>query len=120
VEDGPGTTNQDTGPSHFDTKKKGTGEYVEDRTRAEHDPLYEGERDEKAGKEPLLLPGQWDENGNPEYTRVRNFGLNKDASGQNRGNAPAPQNPDEAAVRKERIPASHQKIVKEYFEVVEE
>ncbi len=119
VEDGPGTTNQDSGPSHFDTSKKGTGEYVDDRTKSKYERMYEGQR-ENVGKDPVYLQSQWDENGNPQYTRVRNFGLNKDATGKNAPNQIVSQNQDESAVRKERVPPSHQKIVKEYFEAIEE
>ena len=120
VEDGPGTTNQDSGPSHFDTGKKKNGEYIEDRTRADYERRYQGERNQ-AGKDPLFLQSQWDENGNPQYTRVRNFGLKKDGTNTNgAGEGVAKQNQDESAVRKERVPASHQQIVKRYFEAIEE
>ena len=118
VEDGAGTTNKDAGPSHFDTTKKGKGEYVEDRTKAEYERLYEGER-ENAGKDPLYLESQWDKNGNPQYTRVRNFGLDKDSSLKNRSAQPSGQNQDESAIRKERVPPSYQAIVKKYFEQIE-
>ncbi len=118
VEDGAGTTNKDTGPSRFDTTKKGTGEYVEDRTKAEYERLYEGQR-ENAGKDPLYLESQWDENGNPQYTRVRNFGLDKDSTLKNGALQPSGQNQNESAVRKERVPPSYQQIVKKYFENIE-
>ena len=119
VEDGPGTTNQDSGPSSFDTKKKGTGEYMEDKTKAEYERQYEGQR-ENAGKDPLYLQSQWDENGNPQYTRVRNFGADKDSAVRGSANAASGQNQEESAVRKERVPPSHEQIVKEYFEAIEE
>ena len=119
VEDGPGTTNKDAGPSHFDTTKKGTGKYVEDRTKAEYDRLYEGQR-ENVGKDPLYIESQWDENGEPKFTRVRNFGLDKDSTFKNGPQQQAGQNQDESAIRKERVPPSYQKIVKEYFETIED
>ncbi len=119
VEDGPGTTNKDAGPSHFNTTKKGTGEYMEDRTKAGYDRIYEGER-ENVGKDPLYLESQWDENGNPQYTRVRNFGLDKDSTLENGAPQPSGQNQDESAIRKERVPPAYQKIVKRYFDVIEQ
>jgi hypothetical protein len=120
IEDGPGTTNQDTGPSRFSTKKKEKSEYVEDRTKSEYERKYQGERTD-AGKEPVFLESHWDENGDPQYTRVRNFGKQNDPGNQpGDGRNVAKQNQDESAVRKERIPASHQQIVKEYFEAIEE
>lgn len=118
VEDGPGTTNKDAGPSHFNTTKKGTGEYVEDRTKAEYDRLYEGQR-ENVGKDPLYIESQWDENGEPKFTRVRNFGLDKETNLKNGSQQPTVQNEDESAIRKERVPPSYQKIVKRYFEIIE-
>jgi hypothetical protein len=119
VEDGPGTTNKDAGPSHFNTTKKGTGEYVEDRTKAGYDRLYEGER-ENVGKDPLYIESQWDENGEPKFTRVRNFGLDKDPALKNGSQQPSDQNQDESVIRKERVPPSYQEIVKKYFDTIEE
>ena len=120
VQDGPGTTNQDAGPSQFDTAKKSKEEYVEDRTRADYERRYQGERTQ-AGKDPLFLESQWDEDGNPQYTRVRHFGRQQDIPNKNgAGRNIAEQNQNESAVRKERIPASHQQIVKKYFEAIEE
>jgi hypothetical protein len=115
VEDGPGTTNKDSGPSHFDTKKKGTGEYVEDRTKSKYEQLYEGQR-EKVGKDPLYLQTHWNENGDPSYTNVRNFGINKDPSLTGNAEGLSNQSDQESVVRKERVPPSYQEIVKKYFE----
>jgi seryl-tRNA synthetase len=72
VDDGPGTTNEDVGPQHFDTKKKGISEYVEDRTKAQYEQLYQGQR-EKAGGEPLFLDGEWN-TGEAKQMRMRTFG----------------------------------------------
>lgn len=119
VEDGAGTTNQDTGPSHFDTKKKGKEEYVEDRTKAEYERLYEGQR-ENVGKDPLYLESQWNQEGDPKYTNVRNFGVEKETSTGTDSPGIGKQNQGESEVKKERVPPSHEKIVKEYFESIEE
>ena len=119
VEDGAGTTNQDTGPSHFDTKKKGNGQYMEDRTKAEYERLYGGQR-ENAGKDPVYLESQWNQEGDPQYTNVRNFGLDKEGGVGAPATTTGKQNQGESSVRKERVPPSHEKIVKEYFEAIEE
>ena len=119
VEDGPGTTNLDSGPSHFDTKKKGKEQYMEDRTKAQYERLYQGQR-ENAGKDPLYLESRWDNNGNPQYTNVRNFGLDKESASGSTGALSSKQNQGESAQKKERVPPSHEKIVKEYFEGIEE
>ena len=118
VEDGPGTTNQDTGPSTFDTKKKGQGKYVEDRTKAEYERLFQGER-QNAGKDPLFLENRWNQEGDPQFTNVRSFGVDKDAALTGSSGDSASQSQDESAVEKEKVPASYQKIVKEYFESIE-
>jgi hypothetical protein len=115
VEDGPGTTNKDSGPSHFDTKKKGTGEYAEDRTKSKYEQLYDGQR-ENVGKDPLYLQNHWNENGDPSYTNIRNFGVNKDPSLTGNADGLNNQSDQETAVRKERVPPSYQEIVKKYFE----
>jgi hypothetical protein len=116
VEDGPGTTNKDTGPSHFDTRKKDAkSESIEDRTRAEYEQIYSGQR-ENAGKDPVYLQNQWNENGDPGYTRVRNFGLNKDPLLNGTADGTVKRNDQESAVRKERVPPSYQEIVRKYFE----
>jgi hypothetical protein len=115
VDDGPGTTNQDSGPSHFDTRKKNPGEYMEDRTRAKYDQLYDGQR-ENVGKDPLYLQNQWNPNGDPGYTNVRNFGVNKDPQLDQLANGLTKQSNNESVIRKERVPPSYQEIVKKYFE----
>jgi hypothetical protein len=115
VDDGPGTTNQDSGPSHFDTHKKNPEEYVEDRTKAKYEQIYSGER-ENAGKDPLYLQNHWSENGDPAYTNVRNFGVNRDPQSDGLADGLVKQSQKESAVRKERVPPSYQEIVKKYFE----
>jgi hypothetical protein len=119
VEDGPGTTNKDSGPSRFDTTKKGKNEYVEDRTKSDYERLFRGQREE-VGNDPLYLQNRWNESGNPEYSRVRSFGAEKDSVLQ--GNSPLAgnQNQNESDIRKERVPPSYQEIVKKYFESIEE
>lgn len=119
VEDGPGTTNQDIGPHVFDTKKKGKGEYAEDRTKAEYENIYKGQR-EDAGSQPLFLSNPWDGSADPKYVPIRTFGANSDPtiSGSNAGTVP--QSKEEAEIRKEKIPASYQDIVKDYFESIQE
>jgi hypothetical protein len=118
VEDGPGTTNQDAGPSHFDTTKKEKQEYVEDRTKAGYEQKYDGQR-EDVGSDPLYLQSEWNKEGDPQYTRVRNFGLDKNVDTTGQATQPGAQNQNESAVRKERIPSSHKDIVKKYFEIIE-
>jgi hypothetical protein len=120
VEDGAGTTNKDSGPSHFDTTKKRQGEYMEDRTKAEYEQTYDGQREKDLGKDPLYLQNQWNDSGNPGYTRVRNFGLNKDPQLNGNAQPNAAQNKDESVIRKERVPPAYQKIVRDYFEKIEE
>lgn len=119
VDDGPGTTNQDIGPHAFDTKKKGKGEYAEDRTKAEYENIYKGQR-EDAGSEPLFLSNPWDGSADPKYVPIRTFGANSDPtiSGSHAGTVP--QSKEEAEIRKEKIPASYQDIVKDYFESIQE
>jgi len=120
VEDGPGTTNKDSGPSRFDTRKKNAkGEYVEDRTKTEFERLYDGQR-ENVGKDPLYLQNQWNENGDPGYTHVRNFGVNKNPVLNGAADGLTNQNDQESAVRKERIPPSYREIVKNYFETTDQ
>ena len=72
VEDGPGTTNKDMGPDHFDTKKQGPSDYTEDRTKAKYEQIYSGQR-EKAGKDPCFsaVNGMLEKS---RYVRVRTFG----------------------------------------------
>ena len=119
VEDGPGTTNQDIGPHVFDTKKKGKGEYAEDRTKAEYENIYKGQR-EDAGSEPLFLSNPWDGSADPKYVPIRTFGANSDPTISGSSAGTGPQSKEEAEIRKEKIPASYQDIVKDYFESIQE
>lgn len=119
VEDGPGTTNLDIGPHTFDTKKKGKSEYTEDRTKAEFDSIYKGQREE-VGKDPLYLQNQWTDNLDPKYTSIRSFGLNSDPKVTRSNAGTASQSAEESEIRKEKIPASFQEIVKDYFESIQE
>jgi hypothetical protein len=117
VEDGPGTTNLDIGPHRFDTKKTGKSEYAEDRTKAEYEKRYKGQRIE-AENESLFLNGKWNSSEESRYVRVRTFGLPSAAQVDGAGQAPAEQDPNESAISKEKIPASYQKLVKKYFESI--
>lgn len=119
VEDGPGTTNKDTGPNHFDTKKKGPSNYAEDKTKAEYEQLYKGQR-ENAGKDSLFLNSEWNQNGDPKFTQIRTLGeeSNPGITGGNGGTSA--QSSIESEVRKEKIPASYQQIVKKYFESIQQ
>ena len=119
VEDGPGTTNQDIGPHVFDTKKKKQGEYTQDRTKAGYENIYKGERQE-AGKDPLFLENQWNDSVDPKYTNIRTFGQNSDPNVTVSNPGDVTQNTAESEIRKEKVPASFQKIVKEYFESIQE
>jgi hypothetical protein len=119
VEDGPGTTNQDIGPHSFNTKKKGEGEYAEDRTKAKYEQIYKGEREE-AKSEPLFLDSHWNESGDPKYTTIRSFGLSSDLTMNGSSPKITTQSTEESEIRKEKIPASFQEIVKEYFESIQE
>jgi len=119
VEDGPGTTNFDAGPSTFSTEKKGKSEYVEDRTKAEYEQLYTGQR-EKVGSDPLLLNNHWSDTGEKRFVEVRTFGVNSDPKVQPGPSVVTGQNSGEGVVRKERIPAAYQDIVKKYFATIQE
>ena len=119
VEDGPGTTNTDIGPNKFDTTKQGKGEYAQDLTKAEYEQFYKGQR-EKAGSDPLLLDGQWDPQ-NARFTRIRTFGLDSE-SGATSGSSSdtVPQSGEESVIGKEKVPASYRKMVKKYFESIQQ
>ena len=117
VEDGPGTTNFDVGPQTFDTKKKKGEKYVEDRTKAEYEQLYEGQR-EKVGSDPLYLNSKWNSE-DAKYTRIRSFGLESESAVEAAPSEVARQNQNESEVRKERIPAAYRKMVKKYLESIE-
>ncbi|HSP07454.1 MAG TPA: hypothetical protein VLR94_09770, partial [Acidobacteriota bacterium] len=116
VEDGPGTTNKDVGPSKFDTHKQGKGQYMEDRTKAEYEQLYKGQR-EKAGSDPLFLNSQWDAE-NARFTRIRTFGVSSDTGTTGSSIESVAQSDEESVIRKEKIPASYRNLVKKYFESI--
>jgi len=118
VNDGPGTTNLDVGPQSFDTSKKTPGTSMEDRTKAEYEKSYKGER-EKAASDPLYLNSRWNDAGNPGYTRIRTFGLESSKESRNISSQPVSQDSDETQIQKEKVPASYRKIVKQYFESIE-
>lgn len=118
VDDGPGTTNKDVGPQKFDTHKQGKGEYAEDKTRAEYEQLYKGQR-EKAGSDPLFLNGQWDPE-NARYTKIRTFGLNSDTETSGGVRESVLQNDAESVIHKEKVPASYRNVVKKYFESIQQ
>lgn len=117
VDDGPGTTNQDVGPSTFDTKKKGESEYIEDRTKAEYEKLYQGQR-ENAGKEAFYLPSLVDPS-KAKYARVRIFGSDSRIESKDIPAGKTEQDLDQSAIRKERIPANYRRLIQQYFESVE-
>ncbi|PWT90476.1 MAG: hypothetical protein C5B54_07085 [Acidobacteria bacterium] len=119
VDDGPGMTNQDIGPQHFDTKKTNAGSYEEDRTKAEYEKLYKGQR-ENDGKDPLFLNSEWNQSGDPQYMHIRSFGLDSNPAVTGGANGMSAQNSSESEVRKEKIPASYQGIVKKYFESIQQ
>ncbi len=118
VEDGPGTTNLDVGPQSFDTKKKQPGDSMEDRTNAEYEQSYKGQR-EKAGSDPIYLDNRWNDTGNPGYTKIRSFGLDSGKESNNITLEAASQDAGESQMEKERVPASYRKIVNQYFESIE-
>lgn len=118
VDDGPGTTNKDVGPQKFDTHKQGKGEYAEDKTKAEYEQLYKGQR-EKAGSDPLFLNGQWDPE-NARYTKIRTFGLNSDTETSGGVQESVLQNDAESVIHKEKVPASYRNVVKKYFESIQQ
>lgn len=117
VDDGPGTTNKDVGPQKFDTQKHGKGEYAQDKTKAEYEQLYKGERT-KAGDDPLFLNGQWDPE-NARFTKIRTFGMNSDSELSGGMQETVVQNDAESVIRKEKIPASYRNVVKKYFESIQ-
>lgn len=119
VEDGPGTTNKDVGPQHFSTKKQGASEYAEDKTKTGYEQIYKGERTE-AADDPLLLGSKWNESGELRTQRVRSFGLDSQTTVAQQGDGLAAQDKAESEIRKEKIPASYQKMVKEYFESIQQ
>lgn len=116
VEDGPGTTNLDMGPQHFDTKKKNKGKYVEDRTRAKYEKLYKGQREDTAA-DPLFVNSQWGEKS--KYSRVRTFGLQSESSLQGGSTLVDGQDEEESAISKENIPASYREMVKQYLDSIQ-
>ena len=117
VEDGPGTTNKDMGPDHFDTKKQGTSDYTEDRTKAKYEQLYSGQR-EKVGKDPMFLGSKWDTE-KSRYVRVRTFGQSNEPQILGGDGSTAQQSEAESIVGKEKIPASYRDIILRYFESIE-
>lgn len=118
VEDGAGTTNVDTGPQHFSTKKQGAGEYVEDKTKAEYEQIYKGERTD-AVNDPLFLGSHWNDKSELRTQYIRTFGVNSDSTMAGGGGQVAPQNQEESEIRKEKVPATYQKMVKDYFESIQ-
>lgn len=117
VEDGPGTTNKDAGPHHFDTKKKGESRYAEDRTKAEFEQLYSGQR-ENVGKDPLFLGSKWDAE-KSRYVRVRTFGEESDPEIVLDQTQMAPQTEAESTIEKEKIPAAYRDLIRRYFNSIE-
>jgi hypothetical protein len=117
VEDGPGTTNKDMGPSHFDTKKKGKSEYTEDRTKAKYEQIYSGQR-ENVGKDAMFLGSKWDAE-KSRYVRVRTFGESNEPQILGGDATTAKQSEAESIVGKEKIPASYRDIILRYFESIE-
>jgi hypothetical protein len=117
VEDGPGTTNKDMGPQHFDTKKQGPANYAEDRTKAKYEQIYSGQR-EKVGKDPMFLGSKWDAE-KSRYVRVRTFGESNEPQILGGNGSTAQQSEAESIVGKEKIPASYRDIILRYFESIE-
>jgi hypothetical protein len=117
VDDGPGTTNKDMGPQHFDTKKKEAGKYVEDRTKAEYEQLYSGQR-ENVGKDPLFLGSKWDAE-KSRYIRVRTFGEENEPEVVLDQTEMAKQSEAESVINKEKIPAAYRDLIRRYFNSVE-
>lgn len=117
VSDGAGTTNKDVGPSHFDTKKDGKGEYSEDRTNAKYEQIYSGQR-ENVGKDPMFLGSKWDAE-KSRYVRVRTFGESNEPQILGGEASTAQQSEAESIVGKEKIPASYRDIILRYFESIE-
>ncbi len=117
VEDGPGTTNKDMGPQHFDTKKQGPSDYTEDRTKAKYEQIYSGQR-EKVGKDPMFLGSKWDAE-KSRYVRVRTFGQSNEPQILGGDGSTAQQTEAESIVGKEKIPAAYRDIILRYFESIE-
>jgi hypothetical protein len=117
VEDGPGTTNKDAGPHHFDTKKKGESRYAEDRTKDEYEQLYSGQR-ENVGKDPLFLGSKWDAE-KSRYVRVRSFGEESDPEIVLDQTQMVAQTEEESAIGKEKIPAAYRDLIRRYFNSIE-
>ena len=116
IEDGPGTTNKDIGPQHFDTKRQKEGGYAEDRTRAKYENLYKGQR-EKVGSEPLYLQSEWGDK--TKYTNVRDFGLDSDVQREKTSAVAGNQDETEATISKENVPASYREMVKDYLDSIQ-
>ncbi len=117
VEDGPGTTNKDFGPHHFDTKKKGESRYSEDRTKTEYEQLYSGQR-ENVGKDPLFVGSKWDAE-KSRYVRVRTFGEESNPEIVLDQTKMAPQTEEESVVGKEKIPAAYRDLIRRYFDSID-
>lgn len=117
VDDGPGTTNKDMGPQHFDTKKQGKSEYAEDRTKAKYEQIYSGQR-EKVGKDPMFLGSKWDAE-KSRYVHIRTFGESNEPQILGGDASTAQQSEAESIVGKEKIPASYRDIILRYFESIE-
>ncbi|HEY7161361.1 MAG TPA: hypothetical protein VH815_08875, partial [Acidobacteriota bacterium] len=117
VDDGPGTTNKDMGPQHFDTKKQARSEYTEDRTKAKYEQIYSGQR-ENVAKDPMFLGSKWDAE-KSRYVRVRTFGESNEPQIIGGDASTAQQSDAESIVGKEKIPASYRDIILRYFESIE-
>jgi hypothetical protein len=117
VEDGPGTTNKDIGPQHFDTKKKEPANYVEDRTKAEYEQLYSGQR-ENVGNDPLFLGSKWDAE-KSRYVRVRTFGEESEPEIVLDQTKIGSQTEAESTIEKEKIPAAYRDLIRRYFDSLE-
>jgi hypothetical protein len=117
VEDGPGTTNRDLGPQHFNTKKQGPSNYVEDRTKAEYEQLYSGQR-EDVGKDPLFLGSKWDSE-KSRYIRVRTFGEESEPEIVLDQTQIGSQTEAESTIEKEKIPAAYRDLIRRYFDSLE-
>ncbi len=117
VSDGPGTTNKDLGPQHFDTKKKSETRYVEDRTKSGYEQLYSGQR-ENVGKDPLFLGSKWDAD-KSRYVRVRTFGEESEPEIVLDQTQMGSQTEAESTIVKEKIPAAYRDLIRRYFDSLE-
>ena len=117
VDDGPGTTNQDVGPHHFDTKKKGGQSYAEDRTKSDYERIYKGERT-RAESDPLFLNSHWNDESEARTENTRGLGLPSPAQVDGHSYGLTVQDQNETEIRKERVPASYRNLVNSYLESI--